>query len=467
MNALGRGDAAIQQAIAIGGAASRQAFPPLIFPTAGCRSLGGVCQINPASGNLLLRVTPPAGNTLILLPTLSFNSTNAASASEVGNGWSHTFKRHLAIAGSSNLEITAGDGSMFGYSCMNPTNGFYQPLVGNNPPVQNSLSSPQRLIGPFTETRPDGWAYYYPIEGGLQALINPAGNRWTVSYNTNGVPNQITDPFNRTTTLAYNSSGKLSAIQDPTGRITSFTVNSSGNLAQITTPELCVYSLVYDGSNRATAWINPLGDRTSYSFDASSRVDKRPVPAGTDHQSDLPDQPGGRDQSARLHQHAQFHGRRRAQFGHRRRWHRHVILVGREHPAPFNRRRSRSAYVVFLCDPWQSGRESCVGRSAVGWRTRGLDFRIGLLGRFITQQTLGIGIPYVTNRIVYTLCCNGSYTISFQGSSFPSHKGYKDSKLVDFRLQESIVGPMFAGQTVMSPTQFAKCQGKVSPTKVG
>ena len=279
-NALGRGDAALQQAIAIGGVASRQAFPPLIFPTAGCRSLGGVCQINPASGNLLLQVTPPAGNTLTLLPTLSFNSTNAASASEVGNGWSHTFKRHLAIAGSSNLEITAGDGSMFGYSSMNPTNGFYQPLVGNNPPVQNSLSSPQRLIGPFTETRPDGWAYYYPIEGGLQALINPAGNRWTVSYNTNAVPSQITDPFNRVTTLAYNSSGKLSAIQDPTGRITSFTVNSSGNLAQITTPELCVYSLVYDGSNRPTAWINPLGDRTSYSFNASNQVTSVQSPLG-------------------------------------------------------------------------------------------------------------------------------------------------------------------------------------------
>ena len=29
---------------------------------------------------------------------------------------------------------------------------------------------------------------------------------------------------------------------------------------------------------------------------------------------------------------------------------------------------SRSAYLVFLYEPWQSGRESCDGRSAVGWR---------------------------------------------------------------------------------------------------
>ena len=187
MNSLGRGDAALQQAIAIGGVAARQAFPPLIFPTAGCRSLGGVCQINPASGNLLLQFSPPAGNTLTLQPTLSFNSTNVTTPSEIGNGWSHTFKRAITIQGSSTLRVAAGDGSQFFYSGTSWTNGFYAAVPGGTP-VANSLSSPSRLVGPFTETRPDGWAYLYPSEGALQAIVNPAGNRWTVSYSAGGSP---------------------------------------------------------------------------------------------------------------------------------------------------------------------------------------------------------------------------------------------------------------------------------------
>ena len=173
---------------------------------------------------------------------------------------------------------------MFGYSCMNPTNGFYQPLVGNNPPVQNSLSSPQRLIGPFTETRPDGWAYYYPIEGGLQALINPAGNRWTVSYNTNGVPSQITDPFNRVTTLAYNSSGKLLAIQDPTGRITSFTVkvratslNSPRPSCASTAWSTTARTVPRPGSTRSATGLPTVSTPAVESRASSPRWDRPPV----------------------------------------------------------------------------------------------------------------------------------------------------------------------------------------------
>ena len=83
----------------------------------------------------------------------------------------------------------------------------------------------------------------------------------------------ITDPILRLTTFSYDAvSGFLTRIQDSAGRITSISVNSAGNLNQITSPELCILSLVYDGSSRPVAVINPLGDRTSYSFDSSNRV---------------------------------------------------------------------------------------------------------------------------------------------------------------------------------------------------
>ena len=92
---------------------------------------------------------------------------------------------------------------------------------------------------------------------------------------------QVTDPFGRVGSLTYDAtSGKISSFQDPFGRITTYSVNSAGNLVQITSPELCIYSIVYDGLNRPIASINPLGDRTSYNFDSSSRVISVQSPLG-------------------------------------------------------------------------------------------------------------------------------------------------------------------------------------------
>jgi hypothetical protein len=76
-------------------------LPPLRFPFPGCQSLGGGCRIDPTSGNLLLQASPPASDVLTLPPILYYNSNNAAMASEIGNGWSHFFKRSVVegIAG--------------------------------------------------------------------------------------------------------------------------------------------------------------------------------------------------------------------------------------------------------------------------------------------------------------------------------------------------------------------------------
>ncbi len=60
-------------------------------------------------------------------------------------------------------------------------------------------------------------------------------------------------------------------------------MNSSGNLVQVTSPELCIVSLVYDSSNRATAWINPMADRTSYQYDGSNRLTGVQSPSGLRH----------------------------------------------------------------------------------------------------------------------------------------------------------------------------------------
>ena len=64
-NRFGGGDAALDRGAAMVNVARGHAFPPLSFATGGCNSLGGRCTINPATGNLLLQASPPAGRRLL------------------------------------------------------------------------------------------------------------------------------------------------------------------------------------------------------------------------------------------------------------------------------------------------------------------------------------------------------------------------------------------------------------------
>src|SRR5260370_18378119 len=109
------------------------ALPPIKLPTGGCSSLGGNCLVNPSNGNLLLQAAPPAGDAFTFLPVLSYSSTNASTPSEIGNGWSQTFKRTLALAGSSTLNILRGAGRRFVYSGTSSINAFYVPTPGHPP----------------------------------------------------------------------------------------------------------------------------------------------------------------------------------------------------------------------------------------------------------------------------------------------------------------------------------------------
>jgi len=103
LNGLGGGDDALYRAAAMPAVARRRALPALSFATGGCNSLGGHCVINPADGCLLLQLAPPAGDPFFIAPVLSYNSTNVATSSEVGNGWSHTFKRSVQLTAAGGL----------------------------------------------------------------------------------------------------------------------------------------------------------------------------------------------------------------------------------------------------------------------------------------------------------------------------------------------------------------------------
>ncbi len=107
--AFGGGDNAVGRAAGMSSIASNRAISPLAFPTGGgCTSMGGGCVINTGTGNLLLQAAPPSGDAFTLPPILSYNSTNAATSSEIGNGWTHTFKRQVQIVSGTTPIVVIG-----------------------------------------------------------------------------------------------------------------------------------------------------------------------------------------------------------------------------------------------------------------------------------------------------------------------------------------------------------------------
>ncbi len=152
-NPSGAGDNAIVRAASMSNIASSRGISPLAFPTgAGCSSLGGGCVINPATGNLLLQASPPGGDAFTMPPLLAYNSTNAATASEVGNGWTHTFKRQVQIIGGTTPVVVTGNGQSYTYQAANPSSGGNVAPTSDTP---NSLLAQAGWRG-FTETQPDG-----------------------------------------------------------------------------------------------------------------------------------------------------------------------------------------------------------------------------------------------------------------------------------------------------------------------
>jgi len=194
LNGLGGGDDALYRAAAMPAVARRRALPALSFATGGCNSLSGNCVLNPANGNLLLQLGPPAGDPFYIPPVLSYNSSNASTASEIGNGWSHLFKRRIVIGGSGNPVVLTGAGQIFAYLA-NLAGGSYPPAPGTINPLQGPAG-----FTSFTETAPDGTKYQYgSAQSGpaalLQSIQNPAGSIWTVSYDASSRVSSITDPY--------------------------------------------------------------------------------------------------------------------------------------------------------------------------------------------------------------------------------------------------------------------------------
>ena len=245
---------------------------PLGAGPGGCASLPCAGRVNTNNGNVLVQSGPPRAGTFDPRPLLSYN-TLSIQAGEVGYGWTHMFRRSIQAVGSNAANVVTGTASIYSYTSLNPTTGFYTPPSGT---ANTLLKSPSGWV----ETQPDGLSYNYNSSGALQTIKTAAGGTWSLTYSGAGLLASITDPFGRLSSFGYDGSGNIKSYQDSGGRITSYTVDTAGDLVQIISPELCLTSLGYDAVHRLKTWTNALGECTTFGYDDQSRLVQVTAPMG-------------------------------------------------------------------------------------------------------------------------------------------------------------------------------------------
>ena len=92
----------------------------------------------------------------------------------------------------------------------------------------------------------------------------------------------IEDPAGRVTTLQYDvaEDPKPTKIIDSAGREMEFSY-LNGHLVEVTSPEQCVTEFSYDGNEQVETWTTPSGLVTTFGYDGSNHVETIETPEGT------------------------------------------------------------------------------------------------------------------------------------------------------------------------------------------
>ena len=101
-------------------------------------------------------------------------------------------------------------------------------------------------------------------------MITPSGARGTFQYDAEGRLEAQADALDHRITLVWNAAGERIARQGPDGGLTSYTYNAHHQVTEVMRPSGMLTTLVYERQN-LVARVNPLGQRTTYAYNAAGQ----------------------------------------------------------------------------------------------------------------------------------------------------------------------------------------------------
>lgn len=230
------------------------------------------CQVGDpvtcATGNLTETMTDltVAGRGRRLTFSRTYNAlaaASAASAADLGWGWSHAYSQRLAfdpVTGAVTVHHDNGSTVKFSHD----TSGY----TANASVISSLTHNPD---GTYTYRLPDQSIDKFDSAGRLVAMSDANGYMTTVEYSGGRVAS-VTEPAGRSLEFSYNADSRISEITDPKGRSITFGYDAAGHLTSVTDPEDHQTTYSYDSQHRLTEMENPRGGTTTNEYDDDHRV---------------------------------------------------------------------------------------------------------------------------------------------------------------------------------------------------
>ena len=235
----------------------------------GCTPLvGSSCvvqdvAVDPQNIFMVLRWAPPSGSPADLPLPFTYVS-NATNSTELGFHWSgpyHRFAENITTINPNPVNVNT---PLYSYSYSNNGTSYANVLPNQNTLVGNSTTG-------WTETQPDGTSFNFDNTGVLRTVRNRAGVRWTLTWDSgfNHVQG-IQAPFGRRTTFVYNGSNLITPHRGPGGPDHHRDGQCQHRPLANHQPRALHHNFRLQRLAQLCAWVNPLGDRTSFIYQSGS-----------------------------------------------------------------------------------------------------------------------------------------------------------------------------------------------------
>lgn len=226
-------------------------------------------EVNVATGNLVAQASDLAlsGVGLPMAIGRAFNSFNAGTNTDLGNGWRMGTGGDVAL-------IQWNDGS----ASVQEPGGYQVPFQRNadgsfgSPPGVDATLSQNGSAFTLTDNRSQEQLIFNG--GELTAARDRSGNTLTFGYDSTGNQplSSITDTLGRVTSVATNASGEITTVTDPTGRSIQYGYDGSNNLTSSTDANNKVMQYAYGSNFQLTQITDPNNAITTVAYDGTGRV---------------------------------------------------------------------------------------------------------------------------------------------------------------------------------------------------
>ena len=235
----------------------------------GSHPLSPFSLANVITGNLFTQIPIVAfsGRGLDVSLTLFHNSSSASSLLPFGYGWTHSYRWRIDIDPlTEDAILTRETGKKHRYTYDWLTDTYIPPAGIYDDLVRNSDNT-------WTLTFKNQTKMHFAANGRLNSIVDPNGNRVTLSYDASGRLTQVQEASGKVLSLGYQGTDtKVRTITDPRGKVWQFSYNALNDLSSITDPMGFVFSFSYDSNHRITAITDKRGKVWSYGYDANGKV---------------------------------------------------------------------------------------------------------------------------------------------------------------------------------------------------